>query len=183
MKVYPRARRIAPRHSCVPAFVPVLHRSRRDGWTAARQARFLAALAVSRSVAAAARKVGMARETAYRLRRKAGAESFAAAWARCLGRAAPRRKVTVEERGVRFRYGLLKPRLFRGNHVATERNVDNSALLGFLAQIDRAGSVARALPARSQSFTGDSASAALPRTNAGPPLVDYDALLRTASGF
>lgn len=63
-----------------PAKRPV----RRDGWTARRQLAFLAVLARTRSVAAAARVVGMSREGAYRLRARDPHGLFAAAWARAL---------------------------------------------------------------------------------------------------
>lgn len=58
---------------------------RRDGWTPARQLAFLEILARTRSVTAAARSVGMSREGAYRLRRRADAGLFAATWDRAMG--------------------------------------------------------------------------------------------------
>lgn len=143
MKTYaPIAPRRA-RHIRVPAFLPVPLRARADGWTALRQAAFLGALAETGSVREAARRVGMARETAYRLRRRPGARSFAAAWDAVLGRAsareaaAARRKVTPEELARAALDGLLKPVIFGGRHVATERKADNHALLRLLARIDR----------------------------------------------
>lgn len=156
MKHYPP--RKPAHHPRVPAFVPVSTRARTDGWTVAPQARFLAALALTRSVAAAARRVGMARETAYRLRRRDGAESFAAAWDRIAGVAVvAKRKVTAAERRRRALEGLLKPRLWRGEHVATQRKADNSALLSYLAQLDRAERAGRREEERSQSFAVRSA--------------------------
>ena len=53
-----------------------------DGWTPKRQLAFLDTLARTRSVSAAAKSVGMSREGAYRLRRRADAGLFAAAWDR-----------------------------------------------------------------------------------------------------
>jgi hypothetical protein len=156
MKHYPQPRKA--RHLRVPAFLPVPLRTRADGWTPARQAAFLAALAQTRSVAAAARRVGMARETAYRLRGKRGAESFAAAWDAVLGRApAAGRKVTPEERCRRALEGVLKPRFWRAGHVSTQRKADNSALLGLLAQLERSEREAMRRDERSQSFGGGSA--------------------------
>lgn len=64
----------------VPAFTPVPLRYRADGWTPQRQADFLGQLCETWSVVEAARRVGLTRESAYRLRDKPGAESFAAAW-------------------------------------------------------------------------------------------------------
>jgi hypothetical protein len=59
-------------------------RIRRDGWTAERQIRFLDALASTRSVVNAAASAGMSRESAYRLRTRAGGVLFAALWDRVL---------------------------------------------------------------------------------------------------
>jgi hypothetical protein len=64
----------------IPSFVPVPLRSRRDGWTEERQRIFIATLARTRCVGRAAAAAGMSRESAYRLRRRKGAASFAAAW-------------------------------------------------------------------------------------------------------
>jgi DNA-binding phage protein len=159
MKHWPPQKHRRPDHRRVPAFLPVPLRTRADGWTPARQAAFLGALAETRSVSAAARKVRMARETAYRLRKLPGAESFAAAWDAVLGRVTPgRRKVTPEERARRAIEGLLKPVMYRGKHVATARKADNSALLGHLAQLDRATRNLEPLWGRSQRFTSRSRS-------------------------
>jgi hypothetical protein len=153
MKRYRPAKPRRPVHRRAPAFVPVPLRGRRDGWTPARQARFLGALAETRSVLAAARKVGMARETAYRLRRRAGAESFAAAWDAALGWVTlGRRKVTHEERVARALFGLVKPVMYGGRHVATVEKADNSALLAHIARIDRAARAGDAGTVRSQDF-------------------------------
>lgn len=158
MKTYPKRRRA--RHARVPAFLPVPLRARADGWTPKRQAAFLAQLALTRSVREAARRVGMARETAYRLRQKPGATSFAEAWDRILGRAGDgtRRKVTPEERALRGIEGLIKPVIYAGRHVANMHKADNSALLGFLSQIDRADKATDAATGRSHGFAPRSAS-------------------------
>jgi hypothetical protein len=114
----------------VPKFTPVPLRYRKDGWTPMRQADFLGRLAETWSVAAAARHVGMTRESAYRLREKPGAESFAAAWDAIL--ATPRgaaRKSTHELLWHRAFYGTLKPVMRGGRHVATLASPDNDALL------------------------------------------------------
>jgi hypothetical protein len=64
----------------VPAFTPVPVRARHDGWTEERQRTFIRVLAETRCVGAAALAAGISRESAYRLRRRKGAESFAEAW-------------------------------------------------------------------------------------------------------
>ena len=126
--------------------MPVALRARADGWTAARQAAFLGLLAETGRVDEAARRVGMSRETAYRLRRRAGADSFAAAWdavARRWGRRKDRtgedgaRKVTPAELAQRAVAGLLQPMIYCGRYVGTRQKADNSALLRMLARLDR----------------------------------------------
>jgi hypothetical protein len=76
---------------CVPAwsmgrpesqFKP--RETRRDGWTAERQLRFLAALTRTRSVTRAAASVSLSRESAYRLRARDPHSLFAAAWDRAM---------------------------------------------------------------------------------------------------
>ena len=137
MKDYAANPQTRARHVRVPAFLPVPLRPRADGWTPLRQAGFLVALARTRSVAAAAKAVGMARATAYRLRGKPGAESFAAAWDAVLGHGF-KRKVTPEERMRRAFDELIRPLVRGGQCVGLARKADNSALLSLLAQLDRA---------------------------------------------
>lgn len=61
---------------------PVPVTPRHNGWTPVRQQLFLAMLAATGSVSAAAKAVGMSREGAYRLRARPGPEAaaFAEAW-------------------------------------------------------------------------------------------------------
>jgi hypothetical protein len=122
----------------VPAFVPVPLRARADGWTPLRQAEFIGWLAETRSVAAAAEAVGMARETAYRLRRRRGAEGFAAAWDAALGFTRPAWKVTHSDLPTAVREGTLRPVLRGGRYLAVVRKPSISALLTLLAREDRA---------------------------------------------
>src|SRR3546814_6904739 len=67
------------------AFAPVpQQRHRADGWTPVTQQCFIRALEAMGSVGQAARAVGMGRRSAYRLRDRPGAESFAQAWDRAI---------------------------------------------------------------------------------------------------
>ena len=92
----------------VPAFTPVPLRYRRDGWTPTRQAAFLGALAETPCVAKAARKVGKSPESAYRLRGKPGAETFAAVWDAVLAQRGDSSKSTTDLLWHRLEYGRLK---------------------------------------------------------------------------
>ncbi len=128
----------------IPAFAPAPTRARRDGWTPARQAQFIGALAETGSVAAAAARVGMSRESAWRLRARDGAESFAAAWdvakVFTVVHKAPlpsKRKITPGEWRRRAFGGVLRVVMRRGHHAWTEQRPDNSAILRWLAVLDR----------------------------------------------
>jgi hypothetical protein len=117
----------------IPAFVPVPLRARVDGWTPARQAAFLGYLAETGSVQHAAARVGMSRETAYRLRTKPHAESFNAAWDGVLralagGSIHAPRKVTLHELEQRAMFGLLRPLMYRRRFVSTAKIADPAAL-------------------------------------------------------
>ena len=119
----------------VPAFTPVSLRYRRDGWIPGRQSDFLGRLAETRSVAAAARLVGMTRESAYRLRDRPGAESFAAAWDSILARRPPAPTSTHEPLRHRSSCGTLKRVMRGGRRVAPGPSPDKDAVL----KLDRAG--------------------------------------------
>lgn len=61
-------------------WVPVRRRPRYDGWTDEKQRRFIEVLADTGIVTAAAKAVGMSRESANRLRRSPHGTAFARAW-------------------------------------------------------------------------------------------------------
>jgi len=148
----------------VPAFHPVPIRTRSDGWTPVRQAEFIGVLAETGSVSAAAEFVGLSRETAYRLRRKPGAEEFALAWDIAVALAErrgvrvwpgpamrpadaeggappvtrPRRMVTQEGLWRQVMDGMWRPVLRRGRYCGSTCKDDASALMRYLARLDRA---------------------------------------------
>lgn len=145
----------------IPAFYAVPGRARADGWTPVRQAEFIGNLAETRSVAEAARRVGMTRETAYRLRRRKWSESFNTAWDAAMGRllrdghpllgtkdsaeshirleghASSLRKVTIEELQWRVESGKWKVILRRGCYAGVRRKPCSSELLQWVAQTGR----------------------------------------------
>ena len=138
-----------------PFFHPVPVRARSDGWSIARQCVFLAKLYLTGSVGAAAKAVGMSRNSAYRLRARDGAEDFAFAWdavltppgAGRLSRAKPHwRKVTSAELNRRVTTGLVQPVIYRGEIVHIRRKPDNSALLRLLRRLDAANKRSGAAP-------------------------------------
>ena len=112
-------------------------RARKDGWTAERQRRFVDLLAAGCGPSEAAGAVGMSKQSAFGLRRRAGAESFAAAWDAAAASAAERRAAARPKgdyaRGVE---GVLVPRFYRGRLVSVERRVSNGGLIRLLAQLE-----------------------------------------------
>ncbi len=137
MEQHPTSRAPATSSAARPlAFDPVRLRARRDGWTVERQRAFIAVLFAKRSVQAAATAVGMSRESAYRLRARPDAASFAAAWDaalvnRVLG---PTAQSLLMHRAF---YGTCKPIMHRGEQVGTLVRPDNAALLKLSARFDR----------------------------------------------
>lgn len=131
-----------PRYARVPPFLPVPLRARADGWTAERQARFIGFLAQTGSVAEAARQVGMGRESAWRLRRRAGAESFAHAWDTVMalrsGGQIQHRKVTRAELAELAIDGPFHVLIRRRRFVRAWRKPCNSALLRHMRHMDAA---------------------------------------------
>ncbi len=129
-----------------PFFRPVPLRARADGWSEARQCGFLAQLYVTGSVAAAARSVGMTRASAYWLRSRAGAESFAHAWDHILlppgsGRfrawRPDYRTLTLATLNQWLETGFVQPVIYRGRMCGIRRKPDDSALLRVLRRTDK----------------------------------------------
>lgn len=110
-----------------PAFTPVpTRRARADGWTRERQRGFIAALAQCGDVAAAARAVGMSMQSAYRLRKRAGAESFSAAWEAALDQAGEDALDAVMARAIN---GVLLTRTYRGRFKGMVHRHDDRAVI------------------------------------------------------
>ena len=117
------------------AFDPVpLQRVRRDGWTPERQQRFITALRLTGVVAAAARAVGVSVQSAYRLRERAGAASFAAAWDAAQREGSDRAFDAAIDRALN---GYDAPRFYRGRQVGTVRRFDHRLALAALNVGDR----------------------------------------------
>ena len=104
------------------AFTPVvLERVRHDGWSERRQRDFIAALAAMGHVLRAARAVGMTKQSAYTLRDRPGAESFAAAWDCALEMGYDDRFGEAMERA---RHGIVSPRFYKGKQIGFRHHYD-----------------------------------------------------------
>lgn len=113
-------------------FTPVpLQRRRYDGWSPLVQKRFIHALSVMGSVGAACRAVGRGRVSAYRLREREGAESFADAWDAALEAGQDRQYNYLLDRAVN---GVTTVRVLRGGSVSVEGGPDMALLRGALGR-------------------------------------------------
>lgn len=108
---------------------PVLRRPRADGWTPARQRAFVETLADTASPRQAADAVGLTLSSAYKLRRSAGAEGFAAAWDAAVQHGAKRLVDLALERAVD---GVEEPVFDRDGKVIAHRRRYNDRMLMFL---------------------------------------------------
>lgn len=108
------------------AFTPVFTGStRHDGWTADRQRAFIDQLGRTGGIAASARAVGMMPKSAYRLRTRADAAGFAAAWDIALAMGRDRALATAIARG---RDGYTVPVRWRGRVMGRRHRFDNRLL-------------------------------------------------------
>lgn len=113
------------------AFAPVpTRKARHDGWTPLRQRQFIAALAAMGVVDRAAKAVGMSGASAYNLRKRPGAEGFAAAWDAALQEGRDRAFDVAMDRATR---GYLTPRYYAGRFVGTTHRLDNRMILAALS--------------------------------------------------
>jgi hypothetical protein len=108
------------------AFTPVPVPARRDGWTPERQRGFIAALSDHGCVALAARTVGMTPQTANRLRKRAGSESFARAWdaAKDMGR-----QQMYDQAVEQSLHGRLVPVTYAGRVIRYRRVYDSRLMI------------------------------------------------------
>jgi len=109
------------------ALVPVT--ARHDGWTPARQRIFIETLADTACVKAAAAAAGMTPQSAWRLRRRADARAFDAAWEGALAQGLSRLVSVAIDRAIN---GTLRERYYHGELVGEERVYHDNLLLALI---------------------------------------------------
>jgi hypothetical protein len=114
-------------------FEPVQIGWRESGWTPERQRQFIEELADCGMVREAAARVGMAEQSAYRLRRRPDAAGFNRAWDAAVQLGVDRLHSIAFERALT---GTVKRRYWEGQVVGEERVYDNRLLLALLARLD-----------------------------------------------
>lgn len=116
-----------------PEFTPAPTRKRHAGWTAERQRKFIEHLTLTGCVGEASAIAGFASSSAYRLRDRAGAESFAEAWQAALHLCPTRLGAIGLDRAINGRV----ERFYKNGELVMERRVPSDYLLTwFLARLD-----------------------------------------------
>jgi hypothetical protein len=111
-----------------PDFDPAPTRNRHSGWTAERQRRFIERLSLTGSVGESSAVAGVSSQSAYRLRNKAGAESFACAWDAAQSLAATRLAAIAFDRAINGR----AERFYKDGELVMERRLPSDRLLTWL---------------------------------------------------
>lgn len=112
----------------LPEFSPAPTRKRHAGWTAERQRKFIEHLALTGCVGEACALVGISSSSAYRLRNKAGAESFARAWDAAFSLSPSRLSAIAFDRAIHGR----AERFYKDGELVMERRLPSDYLLTWL---------------------------------------------------
>jgi hypothetical protein len=124
----------APSLPAIP-FDPVPVQPRRDGWTAAKQRRFIEVLAETGIVRAAAAAAGMSEASAHRLARRPDAAAFCDAWDAALRMAARPAAAKLYEYALD---GMTETVWRDGEIVYRRRRPSEKALIYLLSRLDPA---------------------------------------------
>ena len=109
---------------------PPAQPERHDGWTRDKQVRFLQALAATHNVSAAAREVGLSRQSAYKLRTQLRGQPFDLAWDAAFQCAWDALAEAAMDRAIN---GVEVPHLHQGEVVHTSRRYDERLTIALLA--------------------------------------------------
>jgi hypothetical protein len=119
-------------------FTPVPVRAQHNGWSPDLQFRFILALARGAGPQEAARGVGKTRQSAYLLRNRPGAESFAAAWLRAASFSTSALSAIGSPGASAVGIDtILVPRTYRGRLIGFVQREDTAGFMRLLRQLDR----------------------------------------------
>jgi hypothetical protein len=107
------------------------HHQPDGGWSEARRCKFLALLAESGNVRAAALACGLSPQSAYKLRRRE--PGFARAWLAAILLARDHAEQVLADRAL---LGVEEPVFYRGEQVGVRRRYDTRLLLAHMARLD-----------------------------------------------
>ena len=107
-----------------------------DRWSKRKMAEFLRVLAAQQSVSAAARSVGMSRQSAYKLRNRLKGEPFDIAWEAAFQHGYDALHQAALERAL---HGVEVPVFHKGEQVGTRRHFDERLTVFLLARRNTVG--------------------------------------------
>ncbi len=113
-------------------------RNSSDHWTPPKMAEFLRMLSATHSVSAAARSVGMARQSAYRLRSRLKGKAFDLAWDVAFHHSYDNLAHAALERALN---GVEIPVFFKGEQIGSYRRFDERLTVALLAMSTQRGNV------------------------------------------
>lgn len=160
----PNPRSLVPADVTAASDTPATH-SADHGWTRQKQAAFLRELAATHNVSAAARSVGMSRQTAYRLRARLKGEPFDKAWDAAFHSCFDALAQAALERAI---HGVEVPHFHGGELVGTSRRFDERLTVALLAMRHQFG---RPLPHDrhpASAFDAEELGALIERVERGP---------------
>ncbi|QZD87343.1 hypothetical protein [Qipengyuania psychrotolerans] len=120
-----------------PSITPASRRH--DGWSLAKQAAFLRQLSATHSVSAAAKSVGMSRQSAYRLRSKLKGQAFDLAWEVAFHHSYDVLAHAALDRALN---GVEVPVFFQGEQVGSYRKYDERLTVALLGKMTLGGNPA-----------------------------------------
>ena len=138
-----------------------------QGWTPARQAAFLRELAVTHNVSAAARAVGMGRQSAYKLRHRLRGTPFDKGWEAAF---VTRFDALAEAALDRALNGTEVPHYYNGELIGTSRRYDERLTMALLTMRHSLTHTSHHLPEPAAAYQPDDVEALARRVEAGPPV-------------
>ena len=109
---------------------------RHDGWSLGKQAAFLRQLSASHSVSAAAKSVGMSRQSAYRLRSKLKGQAFDLAWEVAFHHSYDVLAHAALDRALN---GVEVPVFFQGEQIGSYRRFDERLTVALMRKVSLGG--------------------------------------------
>jgi hypothetical protein len=148
-----------------PSDLPPVHVRRGDRWTKPKMVDFLRQLAATHSISAAARSVGMSRNSAYRLRARLKGQPFDIAWEAAFRHGYDNLAHAALDRAIN---GVEVPHYRAGELVGTSRKYDERLTVALLAMRNRAGVPMLGRYGAAAEYWGERWDAMLERVGTGP---------------
>lgn len=147
-----------------PADLPPVHVRRGDRWTKPKMVEFLRQLAATHSVSEAARRVGMHRRSAYKLRARLKGQPFDIAWEAAFRHGYDNLAHAALDRAIN---GVEVPHYNNGELVGTSRKYDERLTVALLAMRNRAGAPMLGRYGAAAEYWGDRWDMLLQRVETG----------------